>query len=246
MIKIAIFSDVHGNLPALEAVVEDIARRGADQIYCLGDLVDFAPWNNEVIERIRKDKIPCLMGNHDERIAFNLEIVPLAKHNEEETAARILAIHHTKEILTQTNKDYLSSLPRQLKLNFGKKHTQNLLLVHGSVRSNEEYIYEDHDTADLKQMLQTEQSEVLVMGHTHLPYIRKINAEENASSDLVLVNCGSVGRSKEVGRLATYCMLVINREEIGAEIIRLEYQKEKTITAIRNSEIPDFYANFLE
>ncbi|HWW43426.1 metallophosphoesterase family protein, partial [Pedobacter sp.] len=60
MIKIAVFSDVHGNLPALEAVLEDMERRGADQIYCLGDLVDFAPWNNEVIDRIRKQKIPCL------------------------------------------------------------------------------------------------------------------------------------------------------------------------------------------
>jgi putative phosphoesterase len=246
MIKIAVFSDVHGNLPALEAVLEDIERKGADQIYCLGDLVDFAPWNNEVIDRIRKQKIPCLMGNHDERIAFDLDILPLAKHSEEETAARTLAIRYTKEILTQTNKDYLSSLPRQIKLNFGKTPIQNLLLVHGSVRSNDEYIYEDHDDADLKQMLKSEQSEVMVMGHTHLPYIRKIHTVENPSPDLVLVNCGSVGRSKEDGRLATYCMLTFNKKEIVAEIIRIEYEKEKTIMAIRNSEIPDFYADFLK
>ncbi|PTS94273.1 metallophosphatase family protein [Pedobacter sp. HMWF019] len=245
MIKIAIFSDVHGNLPALEAVLEDIERKGADQIYCLGDLVDFAPWSNEVIDLIRKHKIPCLMGNHDERVAFDLDILPLAKHSEEETAARTLAIDHTKKILTQTNKDYLASLPRQIKLNFGKTHEPNLLLVHGSVRDNEEYIYDDHDTADLKQMLQIEQANVLVMGHTHLPYIRKILADENASPNLVLVNCGSVGRSKETGGLASYCMLTIDEEEIGAEIIRLQYQKEKTITAIRKSKIPDFYANFL-
>jgi predicted phosphodiesterase len=246
MIKIAIFSDVHGNLPALETVLEDIERRGADQIYCLGDLVDFAPWNNEVIDRIRKQKIPCLMGNHDERIAFDLDILPLVKHSEEETTARTLAIRHTKKILTRTNKDYLSGLPRQIKLNFGKTHVKNLLLVHGSVRSNDEYIYEDHDAADLKQMLQTEQSEVLVMGHTHLPYIRKIPAIENASSDLLFVNCGSVGRSKETGRLATYCMLIINDKYIDAEVVRVDYEREKTIMAICKSDIPDFYADFLK
>jgi len=246
MIKIAVFSDVHGNLPALEAVLGDIEKRGADQIYCLGDLVDFAPWNNEVIERIRKHKIPCLMGNHDERIAFDLDILPLVKHSEEETAARTLAINYTKKVLTRTNKDYLASLPRQIKLNFGNTPEQNILLVHGSVRSNEEYIYEDHDAADLNQMLRTELSGVLVMGHTHLPYIRKIPAVENASSDLVLVNCGSVGRSKEAGRLATYCMLIISDKEVDAEVFRVEYEKEKTIMAICKSKIPNFYADFLK
>ncbi|HWW39080.1 metallophosphoesterase family protein, partial [Pedobacter sp.] len=170
----------------------------------------------------------------------------LAKHSEEETAARTLAIRYTKKILTRTNKDYLSSLPRQIKLNFGKTTIQNILLVHGSVRSNEEYVYEDHDAADLNQMLEAEQSEVLVMGHTHLPYIRKISAVKNASSDLLLINCGSVGRSKEAGRLATYCMLIINGKDVDVEIVRVEYEKEKTIMAICKSEIPDFYADFLK
>lgn len=246
MIKIAIFSDVHGNLPALETVLKDIEMRAADQVYCLGDLVDFAPWSNEVINLIRKCKIPCLMGNHDERIAFDLDIVPLAKHDEEETAARTLAIDHTKKILTKENKNYLGSLPRQIKLNFGKTDSLNLLLVHGSTRSNEEYIYEDHDTAALEQMLQAGQSHVLVMGHTHLPYIRKIPAVENTLSDVMLVNCGSVGRSKEPGHLASYCLLTIEKERIDAEIIRLKYPKGETIKAIRKSKIPDFYADFLE
>ncbi|MEI7489572.1 MAG: metallophosphoesterase family protein, partial [Chryseobacterium sp.] len=66
--QIAIFSDVHGNLPALEVVLNDIEERGIDQKFCLGDLVDFAPWGNKVIEKIKSLNIPCLMGNHDERI----------------------------------------------------------------------------------------------------------------------------------------------------------------------------------
>ncbi len=76
MNRIAIISDVHGNLPALNAVLKDLDERQPDTIFCLGDLVDFAPWPNEVIEAIRHRRIPTLMGNHNERIAFQHKIVP--------------------------------------------------------------------------------------------------------------------------------------------------------------------------
>src|SRR5476649_1408339 len=116
MSRIAIFSDVHGNLPALQVVLNDIKTRKVDQIYCLGDLVDFAPWSNEVIDLIRSSRIPCLMGNHDERIAFDHPIMPLQKHNEEEKAARLIAINHTKKIISAQNKQYLAGLPFTLSL----------------------------------------------------------------------------------------------------------------------------------
>src|SRR4051812_18015918 len=100
MSLIAIFSDIHGNLPALKAVLDDIDTRKADQLYCLGDLVDFAPWTNEVIELLRSRKIVCIMGNHDERIAFDKPMIPLAKHSPEETKARITAIDDTRKKIT--------------------------------------------------------------------------------------------------------------------------------------------------
>lgn len=146
MIQIAIFSDVHGNLPALEAVLEDIEQRGIQQKFCLGDLVDFAPWGNEVIERIRNLNIPCIMGNHDERIAFDLPVIPLSKHSEEETTARFIAIDHSKKSITQDNKKYLAELPFHLKLNYkiGRKHW-NIQLVHSGLENNETYVYESED-----------------------------------------------------------------------------------------------------
>ena len=91
MSRIAIFSDVHGNLPALKTILADLDVRKPDQVYCLGDLVDFAPWPNEVIELLRSSRIPCIMGNHDERIAFDYPVIPLKKHSEDETRARIHA-----------------------------------------------------------------------------------------------------------------------------------------------------------
>lgn len=69
--KIALFSDIHANLPALETVLEDIDSRQPDAIYCLGDLVGYAPWPNEVINEVRKRRIPTIAGNYDEGIGLH-------------------------------------------------------------------------------------------------------------------------------------------------------------------------------
>ncbi|WCT10704.1 metallophosphoesterase family protein [Mucilaginibacter jinjuensis] len=239
MRSIAIFSDVHGNMPALEAVLKDIEAKGISELYCLGDLVDFAPWSNEVINKIRELNIPCLMGNHDERIAFDYPVVPLSKHDALETEARLIAINHTKAILSESNKAFLSKLPEQLEvaLDIGAQK-KNLLLVHGSVKNNDEYIYENHSSADLQKMMADVNAEILVMGHTHLPYIRSLGSQ-------LVINCGSVGRSRALDRKATYLILNIQESNIEAEIVSLSYDLQKTISSIRESEIPDFYADFL-
>ncbi len=108
MQKIAIISDIHGNLPALQAVLKDINTvYKADQIYCLGDLTDGAPWHNEVIELIQELNIPTIMGNHDERIAFDYAVHALSKHSLEEHDARLKTINHTKETISPDNKQFL-------------------------------------------------------------------------------------------------------------------------------------------
>ena len=245
MSRIAILSDIHGNLPALQAVIEDISKRRADQIYCLGDLVDFAPWTNEVIDLIRKYHISCLMGNHDERVAFDLPVIPLHKHGAAETAARITAINYTKRMIRADNKKYLAALPQSLRLTFKVKNALiQLLLVHASPDSNDEYIYEDHPVGQLQQWLQENNADVLIMGHTHLSYIRKFTDSNNAAQKYFL-NCGSVGRSKEGLPLANYLLLDIDEHQIKSEIIKVIYPVSETIDAIRRSGIPDFYADFL-
>lgn len=243
MSLIAIFSDVHGNLPALQTVLKDIHKRKASQVYCLGDLVDFAPWTNEVIETIRNLRIPCLMGNHDERIAFDYPVIPLIKHNQEETEARITAINYTKNTIKEDCRTYLAHLPRQLRLTYKLKgKTVNIQLVHGSPRSNEEYIYQNHELDDLHHMMDEQQADILIMGHTHESYIRTISVEGNK----MVLNCGSVGRSKEEKSLATYLLLDISENGVQAEIIKLNYPIQEVIKGISKSGIPDFYARFLE
>lgn len=240
MIQIAVFGDVHGNLPALEVVLKDIEQRGIHQKFCLGDLVDFAPWGNEVIERIKSLNIPCILGNHDERIAFDLPVFPLSKHSEEETKARFVAIDHSKKHITEENKKFLSELPFHLKLNYkiGNKHW-NIQLVHSSLESNDTYLYESENDEVFTSMLEDSKADIILMGHTHISFTKKFENEKWA------VNCGSVGRSKETNRLASYVILTLDAEKIVPEIIQLDYPLEETALQIEESGIPDYYASFL-
>ena len=240
MHRIAIISDIHGNLPALNAVLEDLDTRQPDSVFCLGDLVDFAPWPNEVIEPIRQLRIPTLMGNHDERIAFHHAITPIEKHSPAERTARIRAIEHTRQAISPENREYLSELPRSLRISFGTGNAATrILLVHASTRSVDEYIYEDHSETDLNRMLRKNNADMLIMGHTHLPYVRSLPDGKAA------LNAGSVGRSKEEKVFAVYLMLTMSESHFHPEIVRVEYPTDVTIEAIRESGIPEFYAHFL-
>lgn len=247
MKKIAIISDIHANLPALEKVLDDIHFDfKADQVYCLGDLTDGAPWANEVINLIREYNIPTIMGNHDERIAFDYKVHPLKKHTLEEQLARAETIRQTKDTISEVNLKYLSELKPNIKFNYAGF---SFLLVHGSPRSNEEYIYENHDTESIIGMFESNQADIIICGHTHLSFIK--NFETNSSPKL-FINAGSVGRSKEPNRgKAVYLQLTINEdrctfdEKVKLTLRKIDYDIRKTINGIKNSSTPDFYANFL-
>lgn len=238
-IQIAIISDIHANLVALEHVLADIGQKGIEQIYCLGDLVDFAPWGNEVILLFKQRGIPCLLGNHDERIAFNYQVVPLIHHDAVETVNRNIAIEFSKCTISPENKEWLSNLPFELALTFKVEGVfKRVLLVHATPNSNEEYLFEEDDKQPLLLELSGKNIDAIVMGHTHYSYIQK-------EADILFVNCGSVGRSKEVDRKASYTILTISARGVDAEVIKVNYPINEVAQAIYQSEIPDFYADFL-
>jgi predicted phosphodiesterase len=114
MYKVAIFNDVHANLPAFEAVLADIDKWQADTVVCLGDLVDFSPWPNETIDAIRKRRILTILGNHDERIANDHPTLPLSKHFDGRTSGTRLRNrmdeerHHDEKQRISKESPYLS------------------------------------------------------------------------------------------------------------------------------------------
>jgi putative phosphoesterase len=244
--RIAVISDIHANLPALEAVLADIARQQADKIYCLGDLVNFAPWPNEVIELIRENNIPTLCGNHDLAIGLNQTDFAFSFNSPEEREAGLKAIAYTNAVLKDSNRLYLKSLPKfirfELKL---MKVKTDILLTHGSPRSVGEYVFEDFPEETLVRIMDEYVADILVMGHTHCPYHRQLFDKE-AGKYKQAINAGSVGKPKDGDTRAAY--LIINTAEssgLNVAIKRVEYNIQQVQQAIRNSRIPDLYADLL-
>lgn len=172
--QIALFSDVHANFPALEAMFVDIDSRKPDAIYCLGDLVGYNIWPNEVINKIRQRGIATISGNHDLKVK---------KKTSEKEGIIIDVKSFAYQLVGEEEKNYLLSLPSSIRLTFYCNYTSiNLLLVHGSPNSVNEYLFEELEEAYLSEIMKTANADILCFGHTHKPYHRVIQIENEGVS----------------------------------------------------------------
>ncbi|MBN8876734.1 MAG: metallophosphoesterase family protein [Sphingobacteriales bacterium] len=252
--KIALFSDVHANLPALEAFLKDLDRHRPDAVYCLGDLVGYNIWPNEVINEVRKRNIPTIAGNYDFGIGRDSNDCGCAYKSDEEKSNGAISISVTNELINPEERQYLRALPAHIKVEFQLNEDKlNLLLVHGSPRKINEYLFEDRDEKSLYRIMEQADADIMCFGHTHKPYHRTLNVvRENGNHFRHAVNIGSVGKPKDGDPRGGYVMLTINplsntkvAESIEVEFIRFEYNVEKAAKAIENSNLPNVYAESL-
>jgi len=252
--KIALFSDIHGNLPALEAVFDDIEKRRPDAIYCLGDLVGYAPWPNEVIAEIRRRGIPTIAGNYDQGIGSHSDDCGCAYKTDKEIAMGAVSISYTNEIVQEDARQYLRTLPAHLmlKFDFGAEKF-NLLLAHGSPRKINEYLFEDRPDASFIRMMRQEAADIMVFGHTHKPFHRELpEARENGNRFRHAINIGSVGKPKDGDPRACYVILELDDNtrmdkpgSLKVEFVRVQYDVEKAARAVEDSPLPNDYAEML-
>lgn len=252
--KIALFSDIHANLPALQACLHNIEVHQPDAIYCLGDLVGYNVWPNEVINEIRKRGIPTIAGNYDQGIGLHSDLCGCAYKSEEESAMGKISIAFTNSIVGKTERAYLRSLPAHINIQFQlNNHILNVLLVHGSPRKINEYLFEDRDEKSLLRIMQNANADVLCFGHTHKPYHRIVSTIfDNKDRHYHAINIGSVGKPKDDNPQGGFVLLTINdtsnapdKESIIVEFIRFTYDVEQAAMAIENSPLPNEYASML-
>ena len=252
--KIAFFSDIHANMPALEAVLDDLDRQQPDLAYCLGDLVGYNVWPNEVISEIRKRKIPTLAGNYDEGIGINGDDCGCAYKTEEEKENGKISISYTNQITTDESREYLRMLPREMSLNFKNRDEKiRFLMVHGSPRKINEYLFEDRPEESLQRILRQAGADILLFGHTHKPYHRVLPFEaEGKRRYRHAINLGSVGKPKDGDPRACYALLhfsknlsMFERESLQVEFRRIPYDVEKSARGVEESILPDAYAEAL-
>lgn len=236
MNRITIFGDIHGNLPALEAVFADIDKQEMNPLYCLGDLVGYGTFPNEVIAAVCQRNIPTLMGNYDQGVGNNSDDCGCAYTSKEAEALGKRSIAWTNKNTTDENKQYLRRLVNHIPLQLGGLR---VLLVHGSPRKINEYLYEDRPDATMERLLDLAEADVLVCGHTHKPYHRILPSGRH------VINAGSVGKPKDKNPAACYVVLDATGNDLSVEFRRVPYDIERAAQAIEASEMPDEFAQML-
>lgn len=235
--RAVVFGDIHGNITALEAVFDDMAeRRLGDDRYCLGDLVGYGTYPNEVVEFVRSRSIPTIMGNYDRGVGENSEDCGCAYQAEVEQRRGEKSIAWTNEAITEENREYLRTLGKQIELELDDLQ---VLLVHGSPRRINEYLYEDRPDSSFERLLDSVDADVLVCGHTHIPYHKVLPSGRH------VINAGSVGKPKDGDPRAGYLVLTTDGSHIDARFPRVEYDVEHVARSIENEAMPSAFADML-
>ena len=230
--RIALISDIHGNLPALDAVLADVAKQKPDAVYCLGDLVGYGASPNEVTERIKAQGIPTIMGNYDDGVGFDRDECGCAYRDpvDQELGDRSLA--WTKGHTTPENKAFLRTLVKDLRF---EADGRRLLLVHGSPRKINEYLFEDRPLSSFQRLAASSNADVIAFGHTHKPYQKSVDG-------VLFVNVGSVGKPKDLDWRA--CYVVLDAGEVSFH--RVSYDVATAAAAIRATQLPPEFAVDIE
>jgi putative phosphoesterase len=223
-VKIAVLSDVHANLSALERVIKDAEEREVDVYINAGDSIGFGPCPNETVELLSEKNVLSILGN------FDVEVIEGKTKNKGE---KNLALKFAREELAQSCERYLHSLPRELRFEAaGKK----LFMTHGSPESIEEHIHHDTPVERLKILADEAKSDLIIVGHSHEQFWKQANGTS-------FVNPGSVGRPSDGNPQAAYAVLSFNPFKV--ELIRLDYNVNETLNAIRKKGLLESFAQML-
>lgn len=213
--RIALISDVHANIVALEAVLEAIDKEGVDRIIHAGDIVGYYPFPNEVIRIFQQRGVISIRGNHD-RAALNIcdcNMNPMAS-----VASRWTAKH-----LDLVSIDYLDGLRDKMRLPIEE---DNLAVHHGSPSDRDRYVYEEDVDGSL---LSEADATLLVLGHTHIPFVRVTDRG-------IVVNPGSVGQPRDRDNRASW--MLFDTRFRNFRLHRVPYDIERVRRAVEDEGLP--------
>jgi predicted phosphodiesterase len=235
--RFAIFSDVHANLEALEAVLADAHERKCTHFVCLGDVVGYNANPHECVERIREMDCPIVKGNHDEQAS-------LAKSSTGFNELAERAIQWTRDNLTAKDKEWLRDLPLQ-------KQVRDFTIVHATLDTPAQwgYVFNNFDAAT---SFTYQYTRVCFFGHTHVPVVfirdggvRRERTEHvrMETSKKYFINTGSVGQPRDGNWRAAYC--VYDTDENLIEQLRVKYDLATAQKKIMKADLPGLLAERL-
>ncbi|WP_254766302.1 metallophosphoesterase family protein [Salinilacihabitans rarus] len=208
--KVGLVSDLHGNLPALEAVLADMPA--VDALACAGDVVGYNPWPAECVDELRERDVPTVLGNHDaavvEGTAFGFNSMARA------------GVEHARQELHEDQREWLESLPTER-----REFDDRVKLVHGHPADPDRYTYPEEFSPRL-----LDGEEVLVLGHTHVQHAEKY-------AEGIVVNPGSVGQPRDGDPRAAYA--VVDLETMAVETHRVAYDVDRVQEAVAEAGLPE-------
>ncbi|MDK2974327.1 MAG: hypothetical protein PWP08_698 [Methanofollis sp.] len=225
-VKIALIGDVHGNLPALEAVLQDARQRGAIAVLDAGDAVGYGPFPDETVRHLRRQRVLSVIGNYDRQVlASRGKKKGLPKNLEKRLAIRWAYRHLSKE-----ERSYLGSLPEHRRIALGDRR---LLLCHGSPETIDEHLDGDTPAYRLAEIAGTAGADIVVSGHAHCPSVREV-------AGVWFVNTGSVGRPDDGDPRACYALL--QTDPFSVCHLRIPYNIDRTVAAVFEQDLPPSFA----
>jgi putative phosphoesterase len=235
MERAAVITDIHGNLAALEAVLQVIEVRGVERILCGGDLVGYGPYPNEVCALIENRGIPTIHGNYDHAIGRDEEDCGCAYRDGRDRDLGELSIAWTLEHTGRAAKDFMRALPFETRFELAGKRVR---LAHGSPRKVNEYLFEDRPARTFERIAARADCDVLVFGHTHQPWVHEYGG-------VLFVNCGSVGKPKDGDPRASFALLGGDGDGVAASIERVTYDAERAARDVTAAGLPAEYGERL-
>lgn len=243
--RLALLSDIHGNLPALEAVLAALdGEEGLDATCHLGDLVGYAPWPNEVVALLAERGIPGVAGNYDSTVATGHPHCGCRYEDPRQEALAHRSYEWTRQHVTEATRRHLGALPFRLDLAARGGHAggPRLILVHGTPTLNTLYWTEDRPEEFCRKMIAqagARGGDLIAFGHTHLPWHRSLDGVH-------LVNTGSVGRPKDGDPRAGYVVVDVSVDALDVAFHRVPYDVARAMRAIREAGLPEEFAWYLE
>jgi putative phosphoesterase len=232
---VAVITDIHGNLPALQAALARIEVLGIESVLCGGDLVGYGPRPNEVCALIAEREIPTIYGNYDYAIARDEEDCGCAYVTAHDRELGQLSVDWTLAHTSRESKQFMRALPFDLRFSVGDVTGH---LVHGSPRKVNEYLFEDKPARLYERLAAAESGPVLVFGHTHKPWVHEYG-------EVLFVNCGSVGKPKDGDPRGAFAVLSSGSGGVAVSIERVEYDAGAVAAEIRQVGLPGELADKL-
>ena len=232
--KILLIADIHGNLPALEAVLRHAQGEAPIKtILNMGDSVGYGPFPDEVVRAIQGAAFVNILGNYDKKV--------LSKSHREESWARVSTpdkrqlFAWTYQALSKSSRKYLKSLPKTFELTLAGK---SILMTHGSPASHTEHLLPDAPTEHFNELAELAGTDIVLCGHSH-------QAFDYQAGETLFINPGSVGRPDDGLPLASYAILTIEGEAIEVEHYRIPYDIMAAVRQVRRSGLPLIFAEVL-